>query len=226
MKLRTRFARATAVGALVLLTPALTSCGMDFATDKVYTPAPGANDRSERVDVLNAVIVATADGSGTLVTTLVNNDVVQAGEPSGSADRELTTITSEGGTVEFTGPVTIKAAGHVRFSNDPVTSDRDGIDLPGIRVTGSFKIGDFVPVTLQFNEGEPVTVEAPVVPNNGHWACQDGPELTPNHLDEYAHHEPHTVTCPEPAGTTEEAIQADADAEAEANADASGTESE
>src|SRR3546814_14117768 len=51
MLLRTRIARATAIGALVLAAPALSSCS--FATDKVYTPGPGATDRSERVDVIN-----------------------------------------------------------------------------------------------------------------------------------------------------------------------------
>src|SRR3546814_14018682 len=87
MLLRTRIARATAIGALVLAAPALSSCS--FATDKVYTPGPGANDRSERVDVLNAVIVATKAGSGTLVPSLVNNYSVAVVQQPGIADKTL-----------------------------------------------------------------------------------------------------------------------------------------
>src|SRR3546814_16357627 len=88
MLLRTRIARATAIGALVLADPALSSCS--FAPDKVYTPGPGAHDRSERVDVLNAVIVATQNGSGTLVTRPVHNATFTVGEQTGSAEQKRT----------------------------------------------------------------------------------------------------------------------------------------
>ena len=72
MLLRNRIARGFAAGALVLALPTLAACG-DFATDKIYTPAPGANDRTGEVDVLNAIIVATQDGHGTFLASFSNN---------------------------------------------------------------------------------------------------------------------------------------------------------
>jgi hypothetical protein len=178
MLLRTRIARATAIGALVLAAPALSSCS--FATDKVYTPGPGANDRSERVDVLNAVIVATKDGSGTLVTSLVNNDSVAVGEQAGSADKKLTEVSGDV-TAELSEPILVRAGDYTRIATleEKPLPEREGRDVAGIKVTGDFKAGDFVKVTFTFDEGKPVTLDVPVVNNNGHWAGQDGEKLTP-----------------------------------------------
>ena len=74
MLTRSRFSRLASAGALVLATVTLSSCGFNYATDKVYTPAEGVNNRDSRVDVLNAAIVATEDGKGTFVASLSNND--------------------------------------------------------------------------------------------------------------------------------------------------------
>ena len=57
LSMQTRRSLRLAVGALVLALPLLGSCGFDKATDKVYTPAAGTNDRDGDVDVLSAVIV-------------------------------------------------------------------------------------------------------------------------------------------------------------------------
>jgi len=56
--------RSVAVAALVI-TPLMTSCGFNQPTDRVYTPSVGVNDRSGQVDVLHALVVSGADGSGT-----------------------------------------------------------------------------------------------------------------------------------------------------------------
>ena len=60
-------------GALVLALPLLGSCGFDKATDRVYTPAAGTNDRDGDVDVLAAVVVAAQPDSGTFMASLANN---------------------------------------------------------------------------------------------------------------------------------------------------------
>lgn len=177
MQLRTRIARATAAGALVLTTPLLSACGMSFATDAVYTPAPGANDRDGRVDVLNALIVATENGSGTFVATLVNNEVsaLEGGRLSDVTDR----LTSLRGAGESTltaqlEPVEIPGGGMARLA-----------DGSGIPVEGSdIQLGHFVEVELTFANAEPVRIEVPVVPNNGVFAGQDGEELTPTTVEE------------------------------------------
>ena len=64
---------ATAAAVLALAVP-LSSCGFDYATDRDYTPAGGANNRDGDVDVLSAVVVSAAEGSGTFVASLSNND--------------------------------------------------------------------------------------------------------------------------------------------------------
>ena len=64
--------------AVVALAAPLSSCGFDYATDRVYTPASGANNREGEVDVLSAVVVSAAEGSGTFVASLSNNGVPDA----------------------------------------------------------------------------------------------------------------------------------------------------
>src|SRR6478609_7881275 len=64
---------ATAIGALVLAVPALSACGFNYATEREYTPGNGTNYQHGVVDVLNAVIVAGEDGSGTFIASLSNN---------------------------------------------------------------------------------------------------------------------------------------------------------
>src|SRR5690606_17655814 len=72
-----RLRRSIAVAALAF-TPVLASCGFDQPTDRVYTPGVGVNDRDGEVDVLNALIVSGAPGSGSVVATLSNNNVEEA----------------------------------------------------------------------------------------------------------------------------------------------------
>ena len=75
MQLRRSFALTAA--ALALTAPALTSCGFDYATDRYYTPANGANNRDGAVDVLGAVVVSTEPGSGTFIASLSNNSTTE-----------------------------------------------------------------------------------------------------------------------------------------------------
>ena len=64
---------ALATCALAVCAPVLTSCGFDYATDRIYTPATGVNNREASIDVLGAVIVSAEDGSGTFVASFANN---------------------------------------------------------------------------------------------------------------------------------------------------------
>ena len=63
--------RPLAIAAAVLaLAAPLSSCGFDYATERDYTPGSGANNREGVVDVLSAVVVSGAEGSGTFVASL------------------------------------------------------------------------------------------------------------------------------------------------------------
>lgn len=130
------------------LASTLSSCGFDYATDRVYTPAAGPIDRDSSVDVLSAVIVSKAPGAGTFIAGLSNN--------SGSEDVVFEAIRPVGDTTiafEELEPRTIQPLGYENLSESG----------NGIGVTGDFTAGDFVTVQLAFDTGETVELDIPVV---------------------------------------------------------------
>ena len=147
----------TAAAVLALAAP-LSSCGFDYATERDYTPASGANNRDGDVDVLSAVVVSAAEGSGTFIASLSNN---------GSDEEEtLTAVTGQDSTVtaaEFE-PVAIPAGGLVNLA-EPAAD---------IVLTGDFAAGDVVPLTVDFGNGERVSLNVPVVSDDtGYWEGMD-----------------------------------------------------
>lgn len=147
---------ALAAGAILLSGP-LASCGFDYATDQIYTPSTGTNNRDASVDVLGAVIVATEDGSGTFIASFSNNTNDEEATVEGLEGATGTTLEAE---VE---PVEIPAGGLVNLA-----------DEGGFEVTGEFTIGDFVPVAIPLSTGERVQLEVPVVTNCGYYEGLDG----------------------------------------------------
>lgn len=133
-----------AVGAVLLATPALSSCGFNYATDRINTTQHGATNRDKSVDVLAAVIIAEQPGSGTLSARLVNND---------SEATELSSIEGAELTVSAIEPTEIAAGRALAVS-----------DLgEGIRIDGDFIAGDFVSLTMTFANGDQVALDVPVV---------------------------------------------------------------
>src|SRR6476660_93360 len=79
MPLRRKLGRSLALaGAVLALALPLSSCGFNYATDRIYTPANGANQRDASVDVLGAVIVAAEHNSGTFIATFTNDSSTKA----------------------------------------------------------------------------------------------------------------------------------------------------
>lgn len=148
---------ALATAALALTAPLLASCGFDYATDRVYTPAAGTNDRDGAVDVLGAVVVSTEPGSGTFIASLSNNSTEEPATLEG--------VSGEG--VDSAGfqPVEVPAGSLVNLA-DPAAD---------IELTGALEAGDFLELTLTFDNGEEASLEVPVVPNSGDYAGLDGP---------------------------------------------------
>lgn len=151
--------RTLAVATTALALTTLTSCGRDFATDKVNNITPGVTERDATVDVLNAVIVSAEDGSGTFIASLANNDNEEPATFEVLEGIDQAQLTAE----EFT-PVEIPAGGLVNLATEG-----------GVGVEGDFTTGDFVPVSVQFGDGQQVEMEIPVVPNCGDFADLDGP---------------------------------------------------
>ena len=146
MQLRTSARLLSAVGALTLAAT-LTSCGFDYATDRVYTPAAGINDRDAEVDVLNAVVVADHEGEGAFVASLANNRTDEAVTLESLAGSGETTLTAD------VTPVEVAAGQLVNLATDG-----------GIPVEGDFGPGDVVTVTVEFDDGESTELSVPVVP--------------------------------------------------------------
>jgi hypothetical protein len=155
MQFRRSLALTTA--AVALATTGLSSCGFDYATDRYYTPSTGTNDRSGTVDVLAAVVVSTEPGSGTFIASLSNGDQ--------DTDASLTELGLTDGTpIEFE-PVLVPKASLVNLA-EPAAD---------LELTGEFEAGDFVELTLGFDNGERVVLDVPVVSNHGYYADLDGP---------------------------------------------------
>src|SRR6478735_7516121 len=153
---------ATAAAVIALAAP-LTSCGFDYATERDYTPAGGANSREGVVDLLSAVVVSSAEGSGTFVASLSNNDGVDeqslTGISAGDPGADGTTVEA----AEFE-PVAVPADGLVNLAEPPA----------GIVLTGDFTAGDFVALSFDFGNGERVSLNVPVVPDDfGYWEGLD-----------------------------------------------------
>ena len=134
-----------AVSATVLAVPVLSSCGFDYATDRVYTPAVGTNNRDADVDVVGAVVVAAQPGSGTFVAGLSNNDPE---EP-----RTLVSVTGEGVNVKGLSDLEIPPRGYVNLADEDV------------HVDGEVAAGGHVALQLEFDTGDAVEVNVPVVTN-------------------------------------------------------------
>ncbi|QCW51803.1 hypothetical protein FE634_17815 [Nocardioides dongxiaopingii] len=151
-----------AVGAL-LAAPALSSCGFDYATDRVNIVSGGVYDRDGEVDVLGAVVVAGEDDRGLFVAGLVNNSIEDADAFTG-----IEPATSETGVSpleETAAPIDIPASGQVNL-----------YDTGGVPVEGTFAAGDFVDVALTFENGQVSNIQVPVVT-----PChQYSPEKLPN----------------------------------------------
>jgi copper(I)-binding protein len=164
-----RMTRLLCAGALVLAVPKLASCAKEKATDEIYTPANAANYREGQVKVLNAVIVSSGEGSGTFVATLVNNETNQAvsdDDKAVSGDDKADQLVGLGGdvTAKLPQPVDIPASG-IAVLAKPAGK--------GIKVTGDFKPGDFVTVTLTFKNAGEATLQVPVVEDAGEWEGQN-----------------------------------------------------
>lgn len=150
-----RRSAALAVGALAIV-PTLSSCGFTYATDRVYTPAAGINDRSGTVDILGAVVVASRPGEGTLVASLSNNSSTQ-------------TIALQG--VNPAADEQLKVAQFPEISLKPLKNADLAQDAIG--VTGEYGAGDVLTLSFVFSDGETTTMEVAVVTNCDEFAGYD-----------------------------------------------------
>ncbi len=140
-------------GVLVLALPLLSSCGFNKATDRVFTPGEGINNRDGVVDVLSAVVVSAQAGSGTFLASLSNNSSTDENSLEGLAGAgEWQDLT-----VDEVDPVDLTARGFANLAEEG-----------GIHLSGNFQPGDVVRLTLTFSSGDSVTMNVPVI-----FACDE-----------------------------------------------------
>lgn len=155
--MRSTFRRRIAVLALAVSVPAMSACtnGLDSQTDEVYQPAVGVDDRSGEVDVLGAMIVAPEKGtSGVFIASLSNNNQ--------TTSDTLTAVDGQGVKVTLGDVPPIPAGGMVNLASEQVG---------GVPVTGAaVKPGGYVLIRLTFANADPVTVNVPVVLDDGPYA--------------------------------------------------------
>jgi hypothetical protein len=153
-----RLRLALSLGALVLAVPGVSACGFNYATDRENTIVNGASNQDGVVDVLNAVIVSSEDGSGTFIATLSNN----------SSDEAISMDSLSFGTnatvnVASFDPIEVPAHGVVNLANEE----------QGIKVSGEFKAGDFVGLGVGFDNGETSDLDVPVVVSDDEYTGLD-----------------------------------------------------
>jgi len=142
-----RFRLALTAGALVLTVPGVASCGFDYATDRENTIANGASNKDGDADVLNALIVSSDEGSGTFVATLSNNtpDTTISMDSLSFGENSTTQVAAFD-------PIEIRPQAAVNLA-----------DGQGIKVSGEFATGDFVGVTVGFDDGATASLQVQVV---------------------------------------------------------------
>jgi hypothetical protein len=171
--------RPSAIVAGMLLASVLSSCGFDYATNRVNTISSSVNNREGAVDVLAAAVISGAPDSGVFVATLSN---------SGSSSTDAAEL---GGTTALVG---LSGAVTPVEGLEPVDIQPLGVDnlyqRGGIVVNGTFALGDFVGVELTFDNGQVTTIEVPVVRpcyeyDPGKWPLMELPGEVPEGETEF-----------------------------------------
>jgi hypothetical protein len=121
---------------------------MGAQTNAQYQPGVGANVRTGTIQLYNALAVDNGDGTATFSAAILNRDTTSAKLTKASAKE------SNGSKVDVTTAPAIIGAGQV------FNTGKAGAVLLKDKKLGS---GDYVTVTLAFNRGRHVRVDAPVV---------------------------------------------------------------
>ena len=147
---RARVVAAALAGAALLTGTA--ACGvMDADTDQVYLSSAGNDHRTGQVDVLAAVVVSAADGSGTFIATFSNNSTDQADTVTEIAPAG---VDAPNITVEGFAPIAVEPTAYVNLADHP----------PGIAVTGEDVVpGGYVTLTFTLEREEQFDMRVPVV---------------------------------------------------------------
>ncbi len=150
---------ALAAGLVALGAPVLSSCGFDYATDRPNVIAHGGfHVDGDGMRVLATRIVAADSHAGVFIATIALNPTANAATDAANAPT-LTGLAARGDSdysvqVSDFKPIRVGDTGAVNLA-DP--------SIGGIPVTGDFKAGSSIPLTLTFSDGEKISIQTPVV---------------------------------------------------------------
>jgi hypothetical protein len=145
------------IAAVALAVPGFAACGFNYATDRENTIVNGTSNKDGEVDVLNAVIVSGETGSGTFIASLSNNDT---GKPISLESLDF----GSNSTTEVAGfsPIEVPPGGFVSLA-----------DGKGIKLSGEFEAGEFLGLTLTFDNGDSAEMDVPVVTEDDEYTDLD-----------------------------------------------------
>ncbi len=146
---RLRIAATTLALAATLGGAGCTATGVDAQTNQQYQPGVGANLRTGEVQLYNALAVDNDDGTATLSTVILNTT-----EETQKLDGARATVSSADG------PVEVETAPAIIGPHDTLNT---GPAATVVFTGGDLSAGDYVTVTLIFDDSGEVTIEAPVV---------------------------------------------------------------
>ena len=171
---RPRSLRRVATLAAAALGLVLSGCGQtgfEAQTNAQYDPGVGSNEAFGDVPVLAALVVDNGDGSGTLSATLTR----RIEDPVSLDGVTAATVPSDGSQpepidVNFPGPLEIPP------NTDAAPLLLSASDDPIVLTGESVQPGRFLEVTFEFDNGQRVTLDAPVVTRPDSGLYEDVPD--------------------------------------------------
>jgi hypothetical protein len=142
-------AAATLIAAIAFAVAGCSGTGDNAQTNQQYQAGVGANLRTGQVQLYNALAVDNGDGTATVSTVVVNTS-----DETQKLDAATATPTAGGDPVEVQTAPAIIGPGD-SFNTGPAAT----VVLTG----GGVKAGDYVTLTLTFDQAGDVTIQAPVV---------------------------------------------------------------
>lgn len=169
---------AAVVAVATLTLGGCSGTGVDAQTNAQYQPGIGANVRTGSLQVFNALAVDNGDGTATFSASILNRNDTAAKLTGATAKA------SDGSEVEVTTAPAIVGAGAVFNA---------GKAAAVLLADDELTAGDYVTVTLKFNGGRSVKVDAPVVARTAIYdevASGPGGEMPPKTTPAEAEPEP------------------------------------
>ncbi|RKS79977.1 hypothetical protein CLV35_0395 [Motilibacter peucedani] len=156
--------RAAVLAGLTSCAALLAGCGSGFdaQTNQVQYPGDGTNVTSGSLKVLNAVIVAGSSGS-TVTMTIANTANANALTPDIAARAvTLAGVASGDAQASISGPTKVAAQSTLQVGGSSGTTAQ----FSG----ASFEPGSYVPLTVQLDPSQSLSLTVPVVAEAGYYA--------------------------------------------------------